>query len=426
MSKRPQEYWYVHGEAYDLRAFCEVHPGGKEQLMVTQGRDCTEMVHSMHSMASIDKVKQTLAKYKVENVKVEDDSEIFAWKEDGLYATLTRRVRDYIKSLGPNETHKASNLFWVIAGIEMCLYAFMFYLWIFKGSYLAPLIAGLMAVSLGFMIFHTSGHCGMSKNPKVNSFWYKVFANYILGFIDVLWDLHHNYGHHSYTNIHRKDPDVSNSYAFVRKSEHQKKKPIHKKQWYIAYLMLVFFPNQWFGQVIQYFLATFRKKMFGVPMIHKAEKSRTPFVVFFGIIVNLAALIVAQQGVIFAIISLYLYSFGCGFAYWACVFPNHDTDLSHQSSIDQVKNGENDWGAHQIQHSSNFRMPVFLAYFIGGMNFQIEHHLFPAVHPRHYPAISKFVREECAKRNIDYHLHSSWFDALRGNFKHLRDMAERE
>jgi len=69
------------------------------------------------------------------------------------------------------------------------------------------------------MIFHTAGHCGISKNPLVNMFWFKLFANYILGFIDKIWDIHHNYAHHCYTNIHRRDPDVSNAIAIIRKNE---------------------------------------------------------------------------------------------------------------------------------------------------------------------------------------------------------------
>lgn len=74
---------------------------------------------------------------------------------------------------------------------------------------------------MAFMIFHTGGHCGLSYNPKINYFLFKFYANYVIGFFDKIWEFHHNYTHHSYTSIHKKDPDLSNSRSFSRKSELQ-------------------------------------------------------------------------------------------------------------------------------------------------------------------------------------------------------------
>jgi fatty acid desaturase len=422
MNKRPEEYWYIYGQAYDLKTFSDVHPGGKEQLLNMQGRDCTEMVHSMHALASMEKVKQVMEKYRVGNSKNEE-AQLFAWKEDGLYETLRKRTKEYINSLGPKESHKSNNRFWILTTLEIMAHGLLYFWWIYGGSVLCALVAGMIATSLGFMLFHTGGHCGLSKNPKVNMFWYKIYANYVLGFISKIWDLHHNYGHHCYTNIHRKDPDVNNAYAVIRKSEHQNLKPIHKAQWYTAYLLLVFYPGQWYGQVIQYFMATRRRKIFGLPMIHKSETDMTPFYIFFSIFFGIAVLAYSQWGFFAALLGMYLYSFGLGLVYWGCTFPNHDTDLSEQSNIDESK--DSDWGEHQIRHSANFKLPQFLSFMIGGMNYQIEHHLFPAVHPRHYPAVSKIVKEECQKRNVPYHEHTSWFDALAGNFRHLRAMSKK-
>ncbi|RYZ81756.1 MAG: hypothetical protein EOP04_23385 [Proteobacteria bacterium] len=267
------------------------------------------------------------------------------------------------------------------------------------GYYISPLIAGIITTSIGFMLFHTAGHNGISKNPKVNTFWYNLYANYVLCFTSKLWNIHHNYGHHSYTNIHKKDPDVSNALAFIRKSPHQQLKPQHKVQWYVAYLLLVFMPNQWFGQVVQYFMSTTRGKIFGIPLLQKEERSKTQFLGFGILAIILITTLYVYQGLFFALITTYLYSFGVGFMYWACVFPNHDTDDTEQTCVEDVVKNGTDWGEHQIRSSSDFWLPDCLTYFIGGMNYQIEHHLFPTVHPRHYPAISKFVQEEC-KRDV--------------------------
>jgi len=378
----------------------------------------------MHALVSIEKVQKILANYKVDLPKEkESEQETFIWNDSGVYSVVKQRVRDYFVSLGPKESHKADNTFWTITILEIALQLALLYWWISGRSYLAPFVAGLITTSLGFMVFHTAGHNAISKNPKVNTFWYCLYANYILGFVSDLWNVHHNYAHHCYTNIHRKDPDVANAAAFMRKSPYQTPKPQYKAQWYLAYLVLVFMPNQWFGQVIQYFISVLKGKIFGVPLVRRSEKSQKPFLIFGLIILALGTLIFIYQGMWFTLASLYLYSFGVGFLYWANVFPNHDTDMSEQSSIADVVKKGSDWGEHQIRHSSDFYLPYFLSYWTGGMNYQIEHHLFPTVHPRHYPALSKIVKEECSTRNIPYHLHSSWFEALKGNFKHLYVMS---
>ena len=423
MSKVSTDYFYVHGQAYDLKSYADFHPGGKTQLLTLQGRDCTEMVYSMHALTSINKVKSILEKYKVQTPK-NSLMDTFNWSENGLYGTLKQRAQEYFQGLNGKDTHKSNNMFWFITAIEIAVHLLLFYWWIAGGSYLCPLLAGLITCSLGLMVLHTAGHNAISKNPKVNTFWYKLYANYFFGFVSGLWNIHHNYGHHAYTNIHRKDPDVSNTLAVVRKSPHQAIKPQHKAQWYTAYLLLVFMPNQWVGQIIQYWFALKRGKIFGLPLLDKGEKNVAPFYGFFSVIFCLAAVVWFRHGLSFAIVSMYLYSFGVGFVYWACTFPNHDTDMSEQSSLDEVLSKDADWGEHQIRHSSDFWMPDFLSYFIGGMNYQIEHHLFPSVHPRHYPALSKIVKEECEKRKVPYHVHSSWFNALKGNFKHLYEMSK--
>ena len=60
-----------------------------------------------------------------------------------------------------------------------------------------------------------------------------------------------------------------------------------------------------------------------------------------------------------------------------------------------------DWGVQQVLTSANWG-GVVGNFMTGGLNLQIEHHMFPAISFMHYPAISRVVRDECAKRGVNY------------------------
>jgi linoleoyl-CoA desaturase len=87
------------------------------------------------------------------------------------------------------------------------------------------------------------------------------------------------------------------------------------------------------------------------------------------------------------------------------------------------KNGKQEWAVHQICSTANFgTSSKFLHWLLGGLNFQIEHHLFPRVSHIHYPAISLLVKEACKESNIVYHEYTSMFKAVRAHILHLREL----
>jgi linoleoyl-CoA desaturase len=83
------------------------------------------------------------------------------------------------------------------------------------------------------------------------------------------------------------------------------------------------------------------------------------------------------------------------------------------------------WAVHQVQTTVDFarRNPV-LCWFLGGLNFQIEHHLFPRICHIHYPRISKVVEETCREFGIQYHAHKSFFAGVASHFRWLRTMGQ--
>jgi len=116
-------------------------------------------------------------------------------------------------------------------------------------------------------------------------------------------------------------------------------------------------------------------------------------------------------------------SIGQSLSYFLCVGPNHDTMITHEN-FDKWFDSQSkkvDWGELQIRSSANHSIKEsWLNYFIwqvwGGMNFQIEHHLFPAVSHCHYLDISKIVQKTCSEFNIPYSYNNTWFDSLKSYY----------
>jgi linoleoyl-CoA desaturase len=91
----------------------------------------------------------------------------------------------------------------------------------------------------------------------------------------------------------------------------------------------------------------------------------------------------------------------------------------HSPTADGGKSKQ-EWAVHQLASTSNFATSSgFLHWFLGGLNFQIEHHLFPRISHIHYPAISVFVRETCRRSGVAYHEHRSMMGAIISHLVHL-------
>jgi linoleoyl-CoA desaturase len=86
---------------------------------------------------------------------------------------------------------------------------------------------------------------------------------------------------------------------------------------------------------------------------------------------------------------------------------------------------ETDWAVHQVMTTVNFsrRNPI-ISWFVGGLNFQIEHHLFHKISHVHYPALSKVVEDVCQEFGIRYAHHPSIFGAIAAHYRWLRDMGK--
>ncbi len=74
-----------------------------------------------------------------------------------------------------------------------------------------------------------------------------------------------------------------------------------------------------------------------------------------------------------------------------------------------------------MKTTANFACQSKLASFLcGGLNLQIEHHLFPKVSHVHYPAISKIIQEKCIEYNVPYNQYPTMMEALASHFRVMK------
>ena len=81
------------------------------------------------------------------------------------------------------------------------------------------------------------------------------------------------------------------------------------------------------------------------------------------------------------------------------------------------------WATLQVETTVDFaRKSRWVSWFVGGLNFQIEHHLFPRICHVNYPAISKIVEETCQEYGVRYSANETFWGGIVSHFRWLRRM----
>ena len=102
-----------------------------------------------------------------------------------------------------------------------------------------------------------------------------------------------------------------------------------------------------------------------------------------------------------------------------------NTEFEHVG-LDETKHIDEAWAIHELKTTSNFAMKSSLvSWFVGGLNFQIEHHLFPKVSHIHYPAISKIVQQKCIEYHLPYNHYNTLIQAIVSHFKVMKNLGKK-
>ncbi len=286
--------------------------------------------------------------------------------------------------------------------------------------FLLYIISGFGMAGIGMGIMHDAIHGSYSKSQTLNRFL--GYSMNIIGANATVWKLQHNVLHHTYTNIHDADDDINMPF-FLRFSPHTKKYKIHKFQFLYVWFFYSISTISWITAK-DFIRLTRYQKMGLIDTRIEFQKDLLYLtlwkLVYYAYVIVLPIIILpfAPWITILAFISMHMVTglvISCVFQV-AHIMPGIDYP---QANIDGEINSN--WTVHQLLTTSNFspKSSIF-SWLIGGLNYQVEHHLFPNICHVHYKAISPIVKQTALDYGIPYNEKSTFVAALSDHIKMLK------
>lgn len=333
-------------------------------------------------------------------------------------AELRKRVSAYFKTNNLSNTgnRKLYIKSLLLVGIAIANYIVLVFftppIWV---AILLCILMGTNLATIGFNIMHEGGHQSFSKHTWVNKI--SSYSLNMLGGTIYFWKQKHNISHHTFTNVDGLDHDID--VKFMRMHAEQKHRWYHRFQF--AYWFVLYGISYIAWVLYQDFEKYFSGRM-GVQAERKAMPLREHFIFWITKVMYVGVYLLIPIWVVgwsYALIGWGIAGLACGFCLAvvfqlahvveATSFPIPDAD-THKI--------EQEWMVHQLRTTSNFATDSrVISWLLGGLNFQVEHHLFPKISHVHYPAINKLVKETCREFNVAYLEHKSMSQAF---MSHMR------
>ncbi|MDN5202466.1 acyl-CoA desaturase [Fulvivirgaceae bacterium BMA10] len=337
-------------------------------------------------------------------------------REDVFLITLQQRVNTYFIDRGIHK--KANNAMWIKAVVMMAGMFSLYFILLFGG--LGKLSMLVCATMLG--IFIAGVGCNVSHDALHYTFSNKKWINRCLGYSmdfigsnSYLWKINHN-AHHYYTNISGLDGDIREN-VLIRFSPHTP----YKKTYYIQLFTTFIIYGSFLLLIIYSFNINnmFKKNLGAKASIEHPGHEIVKLVLWklwylaFWVLIPYHFIEVSFLEFVTGYLAM---NFAAGYLLAFNFMAPHN--FEETTYILPVTDKKRSWAEHQLRTTCNFKTSnKILSYFIGALNHQIEHHLFPEICSIHYPEISKIVKKVSLDFNIPYHEKESFFDIL---FSHLR------
>jgi linoleoyl-CoA desaturase len=346
-------------------------------------------------------------------------------KLDGFHADLKAHVERYFAYT--RKRQRDSVRMYIKTGTIILWFAASYVLLVFFAQHwwqglLAATSMGLAMAAVGFNIQHDGGHKAYSQKKWVN----RIMASSLdlLGGSSYVWDHKHNTLHHTYANIMDHDDDINLGFL-ARVSPHQRRLWFHRLQHIYLWFLYGMVAIKW--QLIDDYKDIIRGKVGNYPF---ARPRNWDLAIFIGgkvVSLSLAFVIPLFFHSVLTVICFYLFVCWVNGLSIAVVFQlAHVVEEAEFPQPDEVTGDmDNNWAVHQVKTTVDFaRRNWFLTWFLGGLNFQVEHHLFPKISHIHYPKISRIVERTCQRYGLQYNSQPTFWGGVMSHFRWLRRMGQ--
>lgn len=337
-------------------------------------------------------------------------------------AEVKERVDQYFRSrkLSPGANTEMVLKTCVMLAVTATAYALIlsnqFTAWAMLGL---SIVMGLGVAGIGFNIAHDALHGAYTSRRRLNRIL--GFSFELVGASGYMWKITHNVIHHTYPNVHGLDEDLEVT-PLLRLSPEAKHLPIHRYQhWYAfaAYSATTLF---WvFLKDYQYFirrdLGPLKGRQHSLSQVLTLIGTKLSYYGY-TILIPLLVVDVPWWQFLIGFVAMHLTA---GLALGIVFQLAHVVEETEHPVPAADGSMENAWMVHQMETTSNFaNRNRLLTWYVGGLNHQVEHHLFPKICSVHYPALSRIVRWAAEKHGIPYHHHETFRGAVASHLRTLK------
>jgi len=305
----------------------------------------------------------------------------------------------------------------LITGLAHFSLLFFYFLWA---------VAGVGIVGIGVSVMHDSNHGSYSDNKNLNNFLGNVLN--VIGGYSLNWKIQHNVLHHTYTNLAGLDEDIEAG-GLLRMSPQKPYSKIHHYQ-HIYALFLYAIMNLYWVTAKDY-LMLFRYDKHDLLKKQKTTLRKSVIqlsllkVFYFSYVLVVPILFsgFAWYQVLLGFVGMHVIA---GLSLALIFQPAHVMETSEFPALPSGgAKMENSWAVHQVLNTANFCPDsVITSWFVGGLNYQIEHHLFPQICHVHYPEVSKIVKRVAAEYNLPYQVQPTFYHAIKEHLSMLKKLGK--
>jgi len=344
--------------------------------------------------------------------------------DNSFHRELRRRVDAQFKDSGTRQRDSAA--MYLKTAVILTVFAISYVALVFFASNgwqaLALSVAlGTAVAGIGFNVMHDGGHQAYSDRRWVNRLMALTLD--LVGGSSYIWQWKHARFHHTWVNVAGHDSDIDLG-VLGRLSPEQPWRPWHRWQHLYLWVLYGVTAIRWhvYGDFRDMISGTVGERRFDRPRGWDLAGFVIGKLVFFMLAFGLPLFFHS----IGAVLLFYATTSAVAGVLLALVFQMahvvEEADFPAPNATSRQM--DTPWAVHQLETTVDFsRDSRVLSWLIGGLNFQIEHHLFPRISHVHYPAVARVVEATCREYGITYRTHRSFAAGIASHYRWLRQLA---